>query len=145
MPGPKGVDLRVSWFYRPEETPHGRKPWHSEHELFASDHTDPAQIKSILRRCRVLELRAFQALPERDEDDFFWRFTWKAVRQVFDPPKVPVFCICAMPYNPDVPMLECAACAEWYHPACVGMAGAPAGGAARDAFRCPECVAAAPS
>jgi hypothetical protein len=36
----EGVQVRVSWFYRPEEAHGGRKAFHGEKELFTSDHYD---------------------------------------------------------------------------------------------------------
>jgi hypothetical protein len=35
------------------------------------------------------------------------------VQRIFEPPKVPVFCLCEMPYNPDKFMVQCDHCTEW--------------------------------
>jgi hypothetical protein len=32
-----------------------------------------------------------------------------------------LFCVCQQPYNVDTAMIECDACAEWYHLKCVGL------------------------
>jgi hypothetical protein len=140
-PGPGGsVNVRVAWFYRPEEAVGGRKAFHSARELFRSDHRDVVGAASILGRCRVLDLRAFQALPAPADTDYFYRFSYRAAAQRFLPRRVPVFCLCEMPYNPDLLMLECMHCAEWYHPECVGLERVDA--SAQRAFVCPECAAA---
>jgi hypothetical protein len=34
-------------------------------------------------------------------------------QRIFEPPKVPVFCVCEMPYNPDKFMVQCDQCTEW--------------------------------
>ncbi len=132
----------MAWFYRPEEAAGGRKAFHSVRELFRSDHRDWVVAASILGRCRVLDLRAYQALPAASETDFFYRFSYRAATSRFTPRRVPVFCVCEMPYNPDLLMLECVDCAEWYHPECVGMERGDVGGATPRVFVCPECVAA---
>ena len=131
--------MRVSWFYRPEEAAGGRKAFHSMRELFESDHLDWVGAASITGRCRVSDLRAFQSLPAPSDTDFFVRFTYRAAGRRFTPARVPVFCKCEMPYNPDHVMIECVACADWYHPECIGMARVDAGVHSRG-FTCPICV-----
>jgi len=133
-----GPTAQVAWFYRPEEAVGGRKAFHSARELFGSDHLDWVGASSIEGRCRVLDLRSFQALQQPGDADFFARFHYRAAAQKFAPSRVPVFCRCEMPYNPDLAMLECIACAEWYHPECLGM-GAAEVGAAQRGFVCPDC------
>ncbi|GKD14490.1 bromo adjacent homology domain, zinc finger, RING/FYVE/PHD-type containing protein [Tanacetum coccineum] len=32
-----------------------------------------------------------------------------------------LYCKCMLPYNPDEYMLQCQACKDWYHPACLNM------------------------
>ena len=137
---PNGPTAQMAWFYRPEEAAGGRKAFHSARELFASDHLDWVGASSIQGRCRVLDLRSFQALPQPGDADFFARFHYRAAAQKFAPSRVPVFCRCEMPYNPDLAMLECAACAEWFHPECVGLGAAEAGPATQRGFTCPECA-----
>ncbi len=112
--------VKVTWFYRPEEAVGGRKAFHGARELFRSDHTDVVGVASILGRCRVHGLRDFLALGSKPEErEFFARFVYHAAKQTFEPRKVPVFCLCDMPYNPDMAMLECSACGQWYHPECL--------------------------
>jgi hypothetical protein len=142
-PAADGLRLKVAWFYRPEEAVGGRKAFHSARELFRSDHRDWVGAASILGRCRVLDLRAFQALPATSDADFFYRFSYRAATQRFQPRRVPVFCRCEMPYNPDLLMVECAHCVEWFHPACVGLECADAAAVPRG-FVCPDCVHGAP-
>ena len=53
------------------------------------------------------------------EFDFFARFSYLAARGEFKPDRVPVYCLCEMPFNPDLFMIECEGCEEWHHPECV--------------------------
>lgn len=147
----------MCWFYRPEEAAGGRKPFHGRRELFASDHVDWVSAASIEAHCHVDDLRTHQArlaalgdgadaAPARPGAPalFFTRFSYRAAARRFAPNRVPVFCVCEMPYNPDVPMVECVACAEWYHPGCLpnGDAAAATAAAARPGgFVCRECAA----
>ena len=110
----------VSWFYRPEEARGGRKAFHGEKELFTSDHYDWVAKSSINGHCAVHKLKEYQMLKEVTDNDYYTRFSYKASKGEFKPDRVPVYCACEMPYNPDLFMVECEACEEWYHPQCVG-------------------------
>jgi len=129
------VKVQMAWFYRPEEAQGGRKAFHGERELFRSDHTDWALASTIQNKCRVHNLKAYQALKKVDEEDFFARFTYVPTSHEYRPDKVPVYCICEMPYNPDLFMVMCNECEEWYHPKCLGyeVTELP------DAFICNDC------
>lgn len=54
-----------------------------------------------------------QALERVAPTDFYSRFRFATATQKFVPEKVAVFCVCQLPENPDQPMVECEACAEW--------------------------------
>lgn len=42
-------------------------------------------------------------------------FVWKQpAEKLFEPDRVPVFCRCEMPYNPDQFMVCCDTCTEWW-------------------------------
>ena len=41
--------------------------------------------------------------------------------------QVPVYCQCEMPYNPDLFMVMCEGCEEWYHPQCLKLSMKEAG------------------
>lgn len=130
------VQLQVNWFYRPEEAIGGRKPFHGEKELFLSDHADTCSVQTVIAKCRVLSLSRYQELPSVGEHDYFARFTYKPAASLFDPPKVPVFCACELPYNPDRFMVMCEGCAEWYHPECLRSTKAEM---QAPNWRCPAC------
>ncbi|KAG2433067.1 hypothetical protein HYH02_012771 [Chlamydomonas schloesseri] len=136
-PEPEQVELEVTWFYRPEEAIGGRKAFHGEAEVFDSDHQDKAPLAAILGRCNVHSVTRYEALDRRDENDFFCRFTYKPRTKQFEPDRVPVYCMCEMPYNPDRPMINCDTCDEWYHPSCLGLGQQVL---QQDNFVCPTCA-----
>ena len=51
---------------------------------------------------------------------YFCRTMYACQTGLFTPPGVEVHCICTMPFNPDLPMLPCSMCREWYHVECLG-------------------------
>ena len=65
-------------------------------------------------------LADYQELQSVNEKSFFSRFAYKAATSEFKPDHVQVFCKCSMPYNPDLFMVECGECKEWFHPECIG-------------------------
>lgn len=116
----RSVKVQMAWFYRPEEAQGGRKAFHGERELFRSDHLDWALASTIQSKCRVHSLKSYQALKKVDDEDFYARFTYVPTTHEYRPDKVPVYCLCEMPYNPDMFMVMCNNCEEWYHPRCLG-------------------------
>ena len=114
------INVHVSWYYRPEESASGRKAFHGEHEVFASDHTDWVKASTIESKIHVYTLADYQELQSVNEKSFFSRFAYKAATSEFKPDHVQVFCKCSMPYNPDLFMVECGECKEWFHPECIG-------------------------
>jgi hypothetical protein len=87
--------------------------FHGEKELFESNHTDWVSAHAIHGLCRVLTLKAYERLEAILELDFFTRFMYKAQQKVFKPDRVPVYCTCEMPYNPDQKMVMCESCKDW--------------------------------
>ncbi|CAL8466792.1 g6328 [Coccomyxa elongata] len=131
------VNVQVAWFYRPEEATGGRKAFHGEKELFRSDHLDWCYASTIEGKCRVHSLQHYQALSKVTDEDFYTRFTYKPVSKEFRPDRVPVYCVCELPYNPDDFMILCSGCEEWYHPKCINLTKAHC--EKLQHFNCPEC------
>uniref|UniRef100_A0A7R9V747 PHD-type domain-containing protein n=1 Tax=Chlamydomonas euryale TaxID=1486919 RepID=A0A7R9V747_9CHLO len=134
-------ELLVKWYYRPEEAVSGRKPFHGAQELFDSDHTDVCPTASVLTKCAVHSLRAYEALPHISEHDYFVRFRYHAASQRFEPSRVPVYCKCEQPYNPDRPMIRCIECDSWYHHDCLGMSMSDLAELLATDFVCTSCDA----
>lgn len=116
--GGKKSEFLLNWFYRPEEAMGGRKEFHGERELFESDHKDWVSGETIVRKCHVYTMKKYQELKVVGRNDFYSRFTYLPKTHEFRPDRVPVFCSCEMPYNPDQLMIMCEICQDWFHPLC---------------------------
>ncbi|OUS41680.1 hypothetical protein BE221DRAFT_64645 [Ostreococcus tauri] len=114
------VKARICWYYRPQEAAGGRKRFHGVKELFASDHFDWVSVNTLDAKCEVHALKDYVKLDAVTEYDFYSRFMYKSSEGKFKPGKVPVFCACAEPYNPDRFMVHCEKCHDRFHPQCVG-------------------------
>jgi len=131
------TQVRLLWYYRPEEAMGGRRPFHGKNELFLSDHFDWCSHRCVDSKCNIHTLRQYQELPQVTDRDYFSRFVYKAKQKRFKPDRVPVYCLCEMPYNPDLDMVECDTCAEWYHMACLGITEQEL--RRKETFVCPLC------
>jgi hypothetical protein len=127
------------------------KVFHGRRELLRSDHTDWVPASTVNAACAVHTLDAYRALPAIGPDDYFWQFRYLPRTKEFRPERVPVFCTCQLPYSPDLVMVQCGGCEEWYHPHCVGLsppearkleAAGAAGVAAGEGpgYLCPPCA-----
>lgn len=132
------VHVKLMWYYRPEDAIGGRKPFHGKKEVFLSDHFDWCSHQCVSSKCRVHTLRQYQELPHVEDGDYYHRFTYKAEQKRFQPDRIPVYCVCELPYNPDQDMVECDACADWYHFSCVGIDAEEV--SKMDTFVCPICL-----
>ena len=90
---------------------------------------------------KVFTLASYQSLDRVKPGQYYWRFHYLPDTKEFKPEKVPIFCRCNLPYNPDTFMLMCSRCEDWFHPRCVGMnrEGVAAAVASRE-YACPECL-----
>ena len=111
----KGEEVKLQWYYKPEDVTGGRQTWHSDKELFESKTCDWNPIACLMGECNVYSLDKFEALDSISEMDYFSRFRYKPETGGFVPDTVPVYCICETPYNPDKPMVECEVCNDWFH------------------------------
>jgi hypothetical protein len=107
------IKLRVRWYYRPEESKCGRRPFHGARELFLSDHYDIQSADTIEGTCTVHTFRNYIKLETVRAEDFFCRFEYQAATGDFTPDRVAVYCTCGLPYNPDNLMIQCEACKDW--------------------------------
>lgn len=129
----------MRWFYRPEETKGGRKKFHGRNEVFESDHYDYVPYDTIEDKCQIHSLNEYMALGEVEDTDFFTRFKYKTSEQVLTPAKNRMrgSCVCRLPHNPDLVMVQCVGCMDWFHPECVRLTNEEA--LKNDEFRCPAC------
>uniref|UniRef100_A0A0E0Q507 BAH domain-containing protein n=2 Tax=Oryza TaxID=4527 RepID=A0A0E0Q507_ORYRU len=92
------VRVRVRWYYRPEESMGGRRPFHGAKEVFLSDHYDVQSADTIEGKCNVHSFRSYTKLDSVNAEDFFCRFEYKSATGSFVPDRIAVF-----------------------HPSCIGM------------------------
>ncbi|XP_058773894.1 chromatin remodeling protein EBS-like [Vicia villosa] len=131
--------VHVRWYYRPEEAIGGRKSFHGEKELFLSDYHDVHNADTIEGKVFVHTLKRYTKLATVGAEDYFCRFQYKVTTGTFKPRRVPVFCKCEMPYNPDRFMAVCGTCDERYHPECVGITLGKAMRLQGLGFACSDC------
>lgn len=136
--GRNNVKVEVRWYYRPEESIGGRRPFHGAKEVFLSDHIDTQSADTIEGKCIVHTFKGYTKLENVEADDYFCRFEYKAATGAFNPDKVAVYCKCEMPYNPDDLMVECEECKDWFHPSCVGLSSEQV--KSLEQFFCTDCV-----
>lgn len=114
--------------------------FHGVKELFRSDHDDEIYAGAIKRKCQVLTLDAYQALPRPiKEDVYFSRSFYDSKKLKFRPSRWAAFCTCKMPFNPDLDMVKCSFCKEYYHVHCLQTAGHLPLGPPPDTFDCHLC------
>jgi hypothetical protein len=132
-------EVKLQWFYKPEDVTGGRQKWHSRKELFESKTCDWNPIACLMGACNVHTLDKFEELQEICDMDYFTRFRYKPETGSFIPDAVPVYCICETPYNPDKDMVECSECNDWFHHECVNYCPALSGPPSKE-FCCPDCT-----
>ncbi|XP_047314042.1 chromatin remodeling protein EBS-like, partial [Impatiens glandulifera] len=115
------VTVQVRWYYRPSDSIGGRKQFHGEKELFLSDHYDIQSAYTIQGKCMVHSLKNYTQLENAGAEDYYCRFEYKAANGLVLPSRVVVYCKCKLPENPDLLMVQCEECKNWYHPFCVDM------------------------
>ncbi|KAK9129761.1 hypothetical protein Sjap_010248 [Stephania japonica] len=115
------VKVRVRWYYRPEESIGGRRQFHGSKEVFLSDHYDVQSADTIEGKCVVHTFKSYTKLDVVGNEDYFCRFEYNSATGGFNPDRVPVYCKCEMPYNPDDLMVQCEGCTDWFHPTCIEM------------------------
>lgn len=131
------VKAIVIWYYRPEETIAGRKQFHGKKELFLSNDVDTQSADTILDKCIVHTYKRYTSLEDVGPEDYFCRFEYKHATGCFTPDSVLVYCKCEMPSNPDVLMVQCESCKDWYHPTCLNMTDEEA--KQLENFTCDDC------
>lgn len=85
-----------------------------------AEYDDWQPISTISRKVYVHDLASYMTSKvEEDGDSYYTRFKYLPKEDKYEPDRVPVFCICEMPFNPDQFMLCCAICEGWFHPSCL--------------------------
>ncbi|QDZ20762.1 BAH domain-containing protein [Chloropicon primus] len=114
--------VKLRWFYKPEDVVYGRQVWHGSKELFGQTRvSDWNSVHSVTGFCKVHTLEEYEDLDDVSGHDYFCRQAYDPHTGGFVPDVVPLFCLCETPYNPDRPMVECEDCGEVFHCECVAI------------------------
>ncbi|CAL1397383.1 unnamed protein product [Linum trigynum] len=104
----KGVYFNARFYIRSRDTRLAILPFISKRELFLAESTEIRCVTSIESKVTV----------HSAEEYFEFKNAGFLIRARLHDLRI---CLCEMPWNPDVPMMECKDCGELFHPACVGM------------------------
>ncbi|KAK1353440.1 Chromatin remodeling protein EBS [Heracleum sosnowskyi] len=129
--------VKLRWYYRPEEASFGRRQFHGAKELLLSDHYETQSANTMEGKCIVHSFLDYTKLENIGAGDYYSRFEYKVGTKEVTPSRVPVYCKCEMPYNPDCLMMQCDGCKKWFHPGCVKMTTAQA--LQLSNYMCDEC------
>lgn len=118
------VFLRVVWLYRPEDLPSGRKPWHGSNEVFPSNNMQIIDAMAVTDMAKGLLHFDGKQQWVADNGYLVWRQPCKvAVKKGEVVPsvlgKLPTYCVCREPANPDRRLVQCGSCKNWLHDACI--------------------------
>lgn len=132
------INVRVRWYYRPDDTTIGRLAYHGCHEVFYSDDICDQEEEAIEGVCRVHTLEQYNALQVAEENkDFFCRMQYNHLTGDFLVQEfLPLHCVCNMPENPDLLMIQCESCCRWFHPPCLNLSAEQT---VADHFVCMDC------
>lgn len=84
------MEVKVRWYYKPEDTIHGRKIFHGANELLFSNHCDTGSADAIEGKCIVHSYRDYTKLKVVDDEDYFSRSNYDDLRD--HPPEHPPPC-----------------------------------------------------
>ncbi|KAE9585165.1 putative BAH domain-containing protein [Lupinus albus] len=86
----KNLNVRVRWYYRPEESTGGRRQFHGAKELFLSDQCDVQSAQNIIGKCVVHSCKNDINLQNLGAADYYCRFKYKPDTDTFIPDFVAV-------------------------------------------------------
>lgn len=75
----KSREVKVQWYYRPEDTSYRREPYHGMRELFISDHYDIQSMDSIIGKCTVHSLKDYIKIDQVGNQDYYTRYKYSSV------------------------------------------------------------------
>ncbi|KAF2261859.1 hypothetical protein CC78DRAFT_521136 [Lojkania enalia] len=117
---PSHVFLLVAWMYRPEDLPNGRKPYHGNYELIASNDLQIIDAMTVEEKAPVVYWDEHDDENESlDPRTLFWRQTIDVQRSRPLLSKLRTHCIDNKPCNPDQVTVQCPHCKVWLHGACI--------------------------
>lgn len=121
--------LKIRWFYSPKEL-NLKNECFGVAEVFDSKKQTEISIECVEEKAYVLSVEEYNSLDHVDECTFYSRAAFVSSKKQLDPPITAwaTMCICQQVINPDVPMIQCEECLEYFHSACFKLP-----------FVCPNC------
>uniref|UniRef100_A0A7N0TTS9 PHD-type domain-containing protein n=1 Tax=Kalanchoe fedtschenkoi TaxID=63787 RepID=A0A7N0TTS9_KALFE len=92
---------------------------HGISELLKSNHYDNLWPESVDGKWKVHDIKEYQRLEIVGPADYYCRIKYDMKSESYQSEKL--YCSCEKPYNPDLKMIQCERCYEWYHINCIGM------------------------
>lgn len=77
--------IRVAYYYRPEDTVHKRKPFLGKKELFESNHLDWVKTDTVLGKCIVHSFDDYTKLDHVRDEDYISRFKYEWTNKTYTP------------------------------------------------------------
>ncbi|KAK9464127.1 uncharacterized protein V1516DRAFT_669624 [Lipomyces oligophaga] len=116
---PTHVYVRLFWMYWPNELPGGKRYYHAQNELVASNHMDIVDAMSVAGKATVVYWNETMGDLEAiiPEYSLFWRQTYDSYTNQLQP--LATHCKCNRSYNPDESMIFCKHCKNWLHESCI--------------------------
>ncbi|KAL6782584.1 hypothetical protein ACKKBG_A07365 [Auxenochlorella protothecoides x Auxenochlorella symbiontica] len=125
-----------------------RGPWDLRKTCFCMFHTHSPQIgacRGLMYHRQLSHQEATEQVANGlKEDDgipcFYTCVEYKAAKRAFHPDRIDVYCCCNMPYNPDLDMIQCTCCEDFFHAACIGATNEELPYLSNLGFVCMECA-----
>mmetsp|Transcript_2159 Transcript_2159/g.5450 ORF Transcript_2159/g.5450 Transcript_2159/m.5450 type:complete len:181 (-) Transcript_2159:2694-3236(-) len=112
--------LKVRWFYTPEEC--GVKAeCIGVAEVFDSPTFASIPLESLIEKVYVMPVKEYNFLDRVDDCSYYCRAQFDGKRLIPPISDWESMCVCHRVINPDVPMLQCDNCLEFFHEECIAL------------------------
>ncbi|CAD8168626.1 unnamed protein product [Paramecium pentaurelia] len=133
--------IQVQWYYSKQDLKIDQKliKCISDKELFFSTHSEYLPANKIQIGIKVLTFEEYSDLEFEEETIFFSRAAID-LESMEPRPNIKLWkksCVCQLPQNPDLQMIQCDECENWYHLDCVELQDQDI--TKIDKYLCPRC------
>ncbi|CAD8124975.1 unnamed protein product [Paramecium sonneborni] len=133
--------IQVQWYYTKQDLNLDKKQMKciSIKELFFSTHVEYLASNKLQCPIEVMTFDQYTQLEYEEETKFFSRaaIDLKTMEPMPAFGEWPKSCVCRMPQNPDIQMIQCETCGEWFHLDCVNIQ--PEEAEQIEHYKCPGC------
>ncbi|CAK79257.1 unnamed protein product (macronuclear) [Paramecium tetraurelia] len=133
--------IQVQWYYTKQDLNLDKKSMRSISikELFFSTHVEFLAANKLQCPIEVMTFDQYTQLEYGEETKFFSRAAID-LKTMEPMPRVSEWqksCVCRMPQNPDIQVIQCETCDEWFHLDCVNLKSEEA--EQIENYKCPGC------